>query len=115
MEKELAAVWSAVLGVAQVGVDDDFFDLGGHSPLATQVVSRVRGLHGVQVPLEDFFENATVARLAALVERLRGGGEPAGDAAEPQAVGDLLAQIDTLPEEDLDALLESMLSPSGKL
>ncbi|MCW6008140.1 amino acid adenylation domain-containing protein, partial [Micromonospora sp. CPCC 205371] len=49
-EELLAGIWSQVLGVDQVGVDDDFFELGGHSLVATQVVSRIRGVFGAERP-----------------------------------------------------------------
>ena len=64
MEEQLAAIWQEVLGVDRVGIHDNFFDLGGHSLLATQVVSRVRSVLGVQLPLRAFFETQTLDKLA---------------------------------------------------
>ena len=66
-EKALAQVWQEVLGVESVGLEDNFFALGGHSLLATQVVARVRGALGVEMPLRDLFETSD---LGALAERL---------------------------------------------
>ncbi len=66
-EGQVAAVWSRVLGVDEVGVDEDFFEIGGHSLLAAQVISHLREELGTQTPLRAIFESPTVAGLAAAV------------------------------------------------
>ena len=73
LEELLAGIWSEVIGIPDVGPHDSFFKLGGHSLVATRVLSRVRDAVRVEVPLAAFFEGPTVAELARAVEEaLRG-------------------------------------------
>ncbi len=64
VEELLCDIWREVLGVERVGVLDNFFDLGGHSLRATQVVSRIREAFALEVPLQKLFESPCVADLA---------------------------------------------------
>jgi amino acid adenylation domain-containing protein len=73
-EETVAAIWKQVLGVEQVGVNDDFFDLGGHSLIITKVLARVGRAFQVELPLRTLFEVTTVAALAARIETLRNAG-----------------------------------------
>jgi amino acid adenylation domain-containing protein len=66
-EEVLAGIWSQGLGVEGIGVDDDFFALGGHSLIATQIISRARDAFHLEVPLRDLFMNPTVARLGLAI------------------------------------------------
>ncbi len=77
-EEVLAGIWEEVLERQRVGVEDDFFALGGHSLVAAQVTSRVLKAFSVELPLRALFERPTVAALAVEVERLRGSGATAG-------------------------------------
>ncbi|PMS23072.1 polyketide synthase [Trinickia dabaoshanensis] len=69
LERELAAMWSQLLGVADVGATDDFFDLGGHSLLATQLNAQIRETFGIALDLDDLFDQPTVAGTAELLRQ----------------------------------------------
>ncbi|HKV34449.1 MAG TPA: amino acid adenylation domain-containing protein [Pyrinomonadaceae bacterium] len=76
IEKSLAGVWSDLLGLAQVGIHDNFFDLGGHSLLTTQLISRVRQLFKVELPLRQVFQQPTIAALALAIEQAQNDSGP---------------------------------------
>jgi amino acid adenylation domain-containing protein len=60
IEETLVQIWIEVLGIDQVGIDDNFFEMGGHSLLVFQVISRVREAFGVDLPLRTLFEAPTI-------------------------------------------------------
>ncbi len=79
-EAAIAAIWRELLGVADVGVEADFFEIGGHSLLALQILVQIRDRLGVELAPETLFEHTTVATLATLVRRARGVSEQAAPA-----------------------------------
>ncbi len=77
-EREVAEIWAEVLGFDQVGVEDDFFDLGGDSILSFRALSRIRTTVGVDLSSRAIFDTRTIARLAELVAQ-----QPAVDRVRP--------------------------------
>ncbi len=73
MEKIVAAVFAEVLGLQRVGLDDDFFELGGDSLIATRVCTRLQLALGREVPVRYLFEASTVGELAEYLHAHRGG------------------------------------------
>ncbi|MDI6626237.1 MAG: amino acid adenylation domain-containing protein [Rhodococcus sp. (in: high G+C Gram-positive bacteria)] len=73
VEETVANIFAEVLGIERVGLDDDFFALGGNSLIATQLVSRIGAALESRVPLRDLFEAPTVEALAARAQSHTGG------------------------------------------
>ncbi len=74
-EKKLANIWSDVLGVDQIGMEDNFFENGGHSLLATKLVSQIREVFAIELPLPELFELPTPSELITRIESLRNNGQ----------------------------------------
>jgi len=69
-EQKLAEILAPLLGLDRVGVQDNFFMLGGHSLLGTQLIARVRGTFGIELTLRSLFDAPTIGDLSAEIERL---------------------------------------------
>jgi amino acid adenylation domain-containing protein len=98
-EATLAQIWSEVLGIAQVGVYDNFFALGGHSLLATQVMVRIRESFQVDISLRALFDAPNVAGLTQLIvhDQLA--------LADDDELAFLLAEMEQLSDSDALAVL----------
>jgi amino acid adenylation domain-containing protein len=82
-ERAIATIWAAVLGVETLGARDSFFERGGHSLMATQVLSRVRDLFQLELPIRTLFDSPTVAEFAEAV--LNASREPGVESIAPVA------------------------------
>ncbi|MUG92160.1 amino acid adenylation domain-containing protein [Scytonema sp. UIC 10036] len=67
VEETLAEIWAEVLGLEKVGIHDNFFDLGGHSLMVTQIISRIRKAFDVEISLRSLFETPTIADLVVII------------------------------------------------
>ncbi|MGH9760903.1 MAG: phosphopantetheine-binding protein, partial [Blastocatellia bacterium] len=118
-EVELAAIFREVLGVEMVGIDDNFFRLGGHSLSATRVMVRIRDAFHIDVPLRNLFETPTIAGLAAVLDK----SEPMIEQDEPIEIisrqtapeqKPLTSMLDDLSKEDLESLLAELAARKKK-
>jgi acyl carrier protein len=87
VEERMAGLVADLLGLPRVGVDEDFFLLGGHSLLGAQLTTRVRDAYGVELTLQGLFEHPTVAGMSAEIERL------------------VVERLDALSDEEVERLL----------
>ena len=89
IEERMANILSTLLGLDRVSVEDNFFMLGGHSLLGTQLIGRVRDAFGVELSLRTVFDASTIGQLSLEIEKL------------------LLAQLDALTDEEAQRLLDA--------
>ncbi|EDN69045.1 Polyketide synthase KR domain [Beggiatoa sp. PS] len=69
MEQNIAHIWQETLGIESIGIHEDFYDLGGDSLIAIRVVSRLRELYHIELPVRVLFEKTTIAELAGYIEK----------------------------------------------
>lgn len=101
LEQAIAALWAEVLGVDRVGRDDNFFELGGHSLLATQMISRLREMCQVELPLKTLFERPTVAGVAEAIVLEQFAREPG------EVVARTLERLEQMSDDEARRFLES--------
>ena len=94
-EQALARFLGGVLGTASVGLDDNFFDLGGHSLLIIQMLSHLKERYGLELPIDQFYAHATVRGLARMVEAQPAPVPPAPP--KPVSSDDPLRRIERRP------------------
>src|SRR5579859_2929177 len=95
LERALARIWEEAVGVRPVGLDDDFFELGGDSLRALQVAARIGGQYGVELMDSMPFSQPTLRELAPVIEE------------------QLQAKLDSLSDEEIGALLEGSGAGGG--
>lgn len=99
VEQMIADLWAKTIGIEKVGIYDNFFDLGGHSLMATQIISRLRNIYNVEIPLRKLFEAPTVANLAMVIAEAQ-----AAQVGEEE-LGEMLDELEGLSEEEVEKLL----------
>ena len=100
-EEKLTEIWTQVLKVERVGIHEDFFALGGHSLLMTQILARIRSSFQVQLALHTLFDNPTIATLATVID----GEQMSGSEEEEMRL--LLAELEGLSEDEVNELLSA--------
>ena len=100
VERQLVSVWERVMGQQQIGVNDDFFDLGGDSIMNIQIVMEARRA-GIEITSAQLFEHATIAELAAVAVQQVGqtDAEPEDPVTDDEVTGDF--SLSGLSDESL--------------
>jgi acyl transferase domain-containing protein/acyl carrier protein len=99
IEKTIAEIWQEVFGLDQIGIHDNFFDLGGHSLAAVRLVSQVNRHFGSKLRLQSVFQSPTIAEMATLIT------ENLSKQPGKQDPSRILSKLELLSDEDAKALL----------
>ncbi|SDZ69560.1 phosphopantetheine-binding protein, partial [Pseudomonas salomonii] len=91
LEQQIAAIWAEILHLPRVGLDDNFFEVGGHSLLAIQITSRVQAELGLQVPLVEVFQTETLRAYVQAAATFR-----AGSAEDFDDLRDFLSELEAI-------------------
>jgi acyl carrier protein len=107
IEAAIAEIWQGFLGIQQIGVQDNFFDLGGHSLIAIQIMSRLREAFHVDLPLRSIFETPTIAQLAAVVAQKRAEDQQVAPARivprQAPSIDELLLNLESVSDANTSA------------
>ncbi len=98
-EEKLADIVKEVLDIKRVGIYDNFFELGGHSMLGTQVISQIRDIFEVEVPLRALFENPTVEGIAHAITEIQ------AEAQDEEDLEQMLDELENLSDEEVERML----------
>ena len=119
-EETLAKIWRDLLRQPEIGIDDNFFEIGGHSLLAMQLMARIRGEFQAELSLRNIFESPSIAELAAILDGKR--KQPAAQPLQPLArekrisarhAQELLERLDELSDTEVESLLQQIAAGSG--
>jgi acyl carrier protein len=109
VESMLAQIWAEVFSLNEVGIHDNFFDLGGHSLSASRVISRVIQIFQLEIPINALFDAPTVAEMAVIITENRAKRVSDAELAR------MLREVEAMTEEEAQKRLagESALSSTG--
>jgi amino acid adenylation domain-containing protein len=108
LEQVLAGIFAEVLCIDRIGLDDNFFEMGGHSLMATQVASRVRESLSLDLPVRRIFESPAVGALATAILK------DAPGRARIERTAELLLQLSRVSDEQADTLLAQAIGSTQK-
>ncbi len=119
-EETLAKIWRELLRQEVIGIDDNFFETGGHSLLAMQMLARVRNEFKTEMSLRNVFEAPTIAELAMILDQKNNQQAAApmqplsrAQSLSAQHAQELLDKLDELSDTEVESLLQQISAESG--
>ncbi len=100
VEEVLSGIWSQILNRNSIGMHDNFFEIGGHSLLVIQMISRIRSTLNVDIPLISVFDSPTITKLTLVILQDENTRE------KTETTASLLLEIASLPEDEVNNLLK---------
>jgi amino acid adenylation domain-containing protein len=107
VEEALCRIWSQLLGVEQIGVNNSFFELGGHSLMAMQLLSRLRGIFQLELPLRVVFEAPTIAKLAEVLVSYE------VTPGQVERIAAITVELETMSSEAVNEKLREVMAESA--
>jgi amino acid adenylation domain-containing protein len=102
MEEKLTEIWQDVLKIEEIGINDNFLELGGNSLLATQIINRIINQLGVQVSLGDFLNTPTIAKMAQVISLILSESTPEDELTS------IIDDLKNLSPEEVEKLLSNI-------
>jgi acyl carrier protein len=102
IEEQVAAIWCSLLEIKQVSIHDDFFGLGGHSLIATQLVARLNEAFDLELPVRTIFDRPTIAELSAIIVEKR------SEAADEALLAQMLSDLENLSDDEARTRLNKL-------
>lgn len=99
IEQTIANTWESILGIEAIGIHDDFFELGGNSLMAIQIISRLREIYCVDLPVNVFFETPTIHNAARAILEVQISD------TNDEMLAQMLAEVAQLSESDVQQML----------
>lgn len=107
-EQKISDIWHEILGIKAIGINDNFFDLGGDSLIAIRIISRLRVAFSIEFPASTLFEWSTIKQLAVYIQKTE-GTNVIEKVTSQQKITDLKANINEMSADEIRALIKEKL------
>jgi len=110
-EIRISKIWQELLGIGQIGIYDNFFEMGGNSLMATQLLSRLRQVFGMAIPLETVFDNSTIGQLAKALTAYKRAATAREQTPPAPVIAEPVIRLEDAAREKIQSPLERHVRP----